>query len=161
MEKLIEKIDEYNIFNFILPGIIFTYLLKNYVRINIFQENIIEKIFIYYFIGSIISRFGSIIMEKILRKCKFVKYASYEDYLKAIEKDKGISKLITFNNMYRTFFSGCMLLIILKIAKELFKFWNVSMEISYTILIISIMILYMLSYRKHTKYLKNRIEINK
>ena len=67
MEKLIEKIDEYNIFNFILPGIIFTYLLKNYVGINIFQENIIEKIFIYYFIGSIISRFGSIIMEKLLR----------------------------------------------------------------------------------------------
>ena len=29
MEKLIEKIDEYNIFNFILPGIIFTYLLRD------------------------------------------------------------------------------------------------------------------------------------
>lgn len=161
MEKLIEKTDEYNIFNFILPGIIFTYLLKNYVGIDIFQENIIEMIFIYYFIGSIISRFGSIIIEKILIKCKFIKHASYEDYLKANERDKGISKLITFNNMYRTICSGCMLLIILKIAKELFNLWNVSIEISHTILIISTMILYMLSYRKHTKYIKKRIEINK
>lgn len=45
MEKLIEKIDEYNIFNFILPGLIFTYLLKYYVGIDIFQENLIEMIF--------------------------------------------------------------------------------------------------------------------
>lgn len=161
MEKLIEKIDEYNIFNFILPGIVFTYLLKYYVGIDIFQENIVEMIFIYYFIGSIISRIGSVIIEKILVKCKVIKYASYEDYLKAIEKDKEISKLITFNNMYRTICSGCMLLIILKIAKELFNLWNVSTEVSYIILIISIMILYMFSYRKHTKYIKTRIEINK
>ena len=136
-------------------------MLKNYVGINIFQENIIEMIFIYYFIGSIISRFGSIIIEKLLIKCKFIKYASYEDYLKAIEKDKGIRKLITFNNMYKTVSSGCILLIILKIAKELLNLWNVSMEISYIILIISIMLLYMFSYRKNTKYIKTRIEINK
>lgn len=118
-------------------------------------------IFIYYFIGSIISRFGSIVIEKILIKCKFIKYASYEDYLKATERDKGISKLISFNNMYRTICSGCVLLIIFKIAKELFNLWNVSTEVSYITLTISIMTLYMFSYRKHTKYIKTRIEINK
>lgn len=161
MEKLIEKIDDYNIFNFILPGIIFTYLLKNYVGIDIFQKNILEMIFIYYFIGTIISRFGSLIIEKILIKCKFIKYVSYADYLKAVEKDKRIIQLISFNNMYRTICSGCVLLIIFKIAKELLNLWNVSTEVSYIILIILVMVLYLFSYRKNTKYIKTRIEINK
>lgn len=161
MEKLIEKIDEYNIFNFILPGLIFTYLLKYYVGIDIFQENLIEMIFIYYFTGSIISRIGSIIIEKILIKCKFIKYAPYEDYIKANEKDKKISQLLTVNNMYRTICSGFILLIILRIIKELFNKWNLSMGILNTILMITIMLLYLFSYRKQTKYIEKRIEIDK
>ena len=161
MEKLIEKIDEYNIFNFILHGLIFTYLLKYYVGIDIFQENLIEMIFIYYFTGSIISRIGSIIIEKILIKCKFIKYAPYEDYIKANEKDKKISQLLTVNNMYRTICSGFILLIILRIIKELFNKWNLSMGILNTILMITIMLLYLFSYRKQTKYIEKRIEINK
>ena len=161
MEKLIEKIDEYNIFNFILPGLIFTYLLKYYVGIDIFQENLIEMIFIYYFTGSIISRIGSIIIEKILIKCKFIKYAPYEDYIKANEKDKKISQLLIVNNMYITICSGFILLIILRIIKELFNKWNLSMGILNTILIITIMLLYLFSYRKQTKYIEKRIEINK
>lgn len=161
MEKLIEKIDEYNIFNFILPGLIFTYLLKYYVGMDIFQENLIEMIFIYYFIGSIISRIGSIIIEKILIKCKFIKYATYEDYIKANEKDKKISQLLTINNMYRTICSGFILLFILKIVKVLFSKFNISMGILNTILVINIMLLYLFSYRKQTKYIKRRIEINR
>lgn len=161
MEKLIEKIDEYNIFNFILPGVIFTYLLKYYVGIDIFQENVIEMIFIYYFIGSIISRIGSIIIEKILIKFKFIKYASYEDYIKANEKDKKISQLLTINNMYRTICSGFILLLLLKIVKALFSKFNIPMGILNSILIITIMLLYLFSYRKQTKYIKKRIEINK
>ena len=161
MEKLIEKINKYNIFNFILPGLIFTYLLKYYVGIDIFQENLIEMIFIYYFTGSIISRIGSIIIEKILIKCKFIKYAPYEDYIKANEKDKKISQLLTVNNMYRTICSGFILLIILRIIKELFNKWNLSMGILNTILMITIMLLYLFSYRKQTKYIEKRIEINK
>lgn len=161
MEKLIEKVDGYNIFNFILPGVIFTYLLKYYIGIDIFQENIIEMIFIYYFIGSIISRIGSIVIEKILIKCKFIKYALYEDYIKANEKDKKIGQLLTINNMYRTICSGFILLIILRIIKELFNKWNLSMGILNTILIITIMLLYLFSYRKQTKYIEKRIEINK
>ena len=31
MDKFIEKLEEYKIFNYLLPGIIFTYLLKYYV----------------------------------------------------------------------------------------------------------------------------------
>ena len=60
MEKIVEKIEDYNLFNYLLPGIIFSYALKYYLGIDVFQTNAIEMIFIYYFIGSVISRIGSV-----------------------------------------------------------------------------------------------------
>lgn len=161
MEKFLEKLDEYNIFNYLLPGIVFVYMLKYYVGIDIIEERIVEMFFIYYFIGSIINRVGSIIIEDILIKCKFIKYAPYEDYIKANEKDKKISQLLTVNNMYRTICSSFLLLIIIKIIKELFNRWNIPIYIVKTILIIGIIMLYLFSYKKQTKYIEKRIEINK
>ena len=101
MDKFIEKLEEYKIFNYLLPGIIFTYLLKYYVGIDIFQSNVIEMAFIFYFIGSVISRFGSVVIEEILKKIKFIKYSNYNDYINAVKKDDFIKKLLISNNTYR------------------------------------------------------------
>ena len=46
MEKIVEKIEDYNLFNYLLPGIIFSYALKYYLGIDVFQTNAIEMIFI-------------------------------------------------------------------------------------------------------------------
>lgn len=157
MGKFIEKLDEYNIFNYLLPGVIFTYLLKYYVEIDIFQENIIEMLFIYYFVGSIISRIGSIIVEPILIKCKFIQYASYEAYNKACEEDKKISQFLVANNMYRTFFSGGIVLLVVKIFKEMIEKFNLSIGCINTILIILVMVLYLFSYRKQTSFIFKKV----
>ncbi len=158
MEKFLEKIDEYNIFNYLLPGVIFTYLLKYYIGIDIFQENIVEMIFIYYFIGSIISRVGSIILESILIKIKFIYYTPNADYIKSSKKDKKINRLLTVNNVYRSFCAGSILLLILKIVKELILKYNIPQYIISTILIMMIALLYLFSYRKQTKYIVQRIK---
>lgn len=161
MEKFIEKLDEYNIFNYLLPGVIFTYLLKYYIGIDIFQENIIEMLLIYYFIGSIISRIGSIILEPILIKCKFIQYASYEDYNKACEKDKKINQLLVVNNMYRTICTGAIVLLVLKILKEIIEKFRISINLTNTILIVLGMLLYLFSYKKQTKFIFQRVNNKK
>lgn len=158
MEKFIEKLDEYNIFNYLLPGVIFTYLIKYYVGIDIFQENIIEMLFIYYFVGSIISRIGSIIVEPILIKCKFIQYAPYEAYNKACEKDKKISQFLVANNMYRTICAGTMLLLLIKGFKELIEILGISISLINIFLIILVMLLYLFSYRKQTKIILERVD---
>lgn len=158
MEKFLEKMDEYNIFNYLLPGVIFTYLLKYYVGIDVFQHSIIEMIFIYYFIGSIINRIGSIILEKILIKFRFIHYAPYSDYIKASERDKKINKLLTGNNLYRSICLGSILLLVLKIAKEFVTKYNIPQYITSTILIIIVGLLYLFSYKKQTKYIADRVE---
>ena len=157
MEKFIDKLDEYNIFNYLFPGVIFTYLLKYYVGIDIFQENIIEMLFIYYFMGSIISRIGSIIVEPILIKCKFIQYAPYETYNKVCKDDKKISQFLVANNMYRTICSGASLLLFIKLFKEIIVMINISVNLTNTVLIILIMVLYLFAYKKQTKIIFERV----
>lgn len=158
MDKFIEKLEEYKIFNYLLPGIIFTYLLKYYVGIDIFQSNVIEMAFIFYFIGSVISRFGSVVIEEILKKIKFIKYSNYNDYINAVKKDDFIKKLLISNNTYRTLCAGFLLILIIKGVKELVNYFNLQMGIIYTIVIIFGFILYLLSFKKQTGIIVKRVD---
>ena len=158
MDKFIEKLEEYKIFNYLLPGIIFTYLLKYYVGIDIFQSNVIEMAFIFYFIGSVISRFGSVVIEEILKKIKFIKYSNYNDYINAVKKDDFIKKLLISNNTYRTLCAGFLLILIIKGVKELVNYFNLQTDIIYTIVIIFGFILYLLSFKKQTGIIVKRVD---
>lgn len=154
MEVLLNKIEEYNIFNYLLPGVIFTCLLKWYIGIEICYDNAIVMIFIYYFIGLIISRIGSIIIEPFLLWNGFIKYAAYNDYLKATKKDKKIEQLLIVNNMYRTFCSMFIILLLL-------KFVIVKFKINYHMLILLGIVLYLYSYKKQTQFIFKRVENTK
>lgn len=158
MDKFIEKLEEYKIFNYLLPGIIFTYLLKYYVEIDIFQSNVIEMAFIFYFIGSVISRFGSVVIEEILKKIKFIKYSNYNDYINAVKKDDFIKKLLISNNTYRTLCAGFLLILIIKGVKALVNYFNLPTGIIYTIVIIFGFILYLLSFKKQTGIIVKRVD---
>ena len=158
MEKFIEKLEEYKIFNYLLPGIIFTYLLKYYVGIDIFQSNAIEMVFIFYFFWSIISRFGSVVIEEILKKIKFIKYSNYNDYINAVKKDDFIKRLLISNNTYRTMCAVFLLILFLKGVKELIKFFNLQTGIIYTIIIICGFILYLVSFKKQTSFIVKRVD---
>ena len=61
MDSLLNLLNEYELFNNIFPGIIFFYFssLQNYIP-NFDKIDIYEKLFLYYFIGLIISRIGSL-----------------------------------------------------------------------------------------------------
>ena len=87
MPEFLDKISSYNIFNSLLPGIIFSYLVSIFTSIDIIQDDLVVGIFFYYFVGLIISRLGSILVEPLFKKLKLIKYADYSDYLQAKAKD--------------------------------------------------------------------------
>ena len=53
MEKIIEKMDSYNIFNYLLPGAIFDYMFEILFHMKLVQGNIVKNLFVYYFLGMI------------------------------------------------------------------------------------------------------------
>ena len=160
MKELLEKIASYNLFNYLLPGVLFA-LLANWITNYKFPlDNVIIGGFLCYFLGLIISRIGSLIVEPILKKTSFVKFADYKDYISASAKDPLIITLSEANNMYRTFISLFLTLILLKayeVAESRFSFLK---NVSPYILIILFLILFLWSYRKQTKYIKCRVKAN-
>lgn len=161
MKELLDKLSSYNIFNYLLPGVLFTVILKALTEYDFTQENILIGAFVYYFIGLIVSRIGSLVIEPILKKIKFLKFSKYSDFITASKKDIKIEVLSEVNNMYRTICSLLLLTFILK----LFEWFCTNVEFlkDYdTFILIALLLgLFLFSYRKQTDYVRKRVDNNK
>lgn len=159
MKEIIDKISSYNLFNYLFPGIIFVIILREITNYDLVQENNILGAFLYYFIGLVISRFGSLIIGEILqsKKLKFIKFADYSEFIFASDKDKKIELFSEINNMYRTLISLFCLLLFSKIYQEISNWLNISENLSYILLIINLIILFVFSYKKQTSFITKRV----
>lgn len=160
LKKIVEKISSYDIFNNLYPGILFSYVLKLMFNINLLLGNWIENLIALYFIGMILSRIGSIVVEPLLKKFKIIQYMPYPDYVTASKIDPFIIKLSEVNNIYRTLLSTFLCVTICKvciIGYNKITFFQENTDWLLLILLILIILLFTLSYRKQTSYVKKRI----
>ena len=103
MNELLGKITSYNLFNYLLPGVLFVVILDKFTSFSFIQENIVIGAFVYYFAGLIISRFGSLILEPVLKKLSFIRFAEHQDFVSSSKQDPKVETLLEASNMYRTF----------------------------------------------------------
>lgn len=160
MKEIIDKISSYNLFNYLLPGIIFVILLKQVTSFNLVLEKDFLGAFLYYFIGLVISRIGSLILEPIYKYIKLVRFSDYKDYLEATKNDEKIELFSEINNTYRTLASlfFCLLICILydRFIFNLLSKYNIDIYVT----TIGLLILFVFSYKKQTGYINKRIEKN-
>jgi hypothetical protein len=158
MADLLDKLSSYNLFNYLLPGIIFAVLVSNFTRYSLIQKDIIVGLFLYYFIGLAISRFGSLIIEPFLLRMSFIQFAPYKDYLEASEKDKDLKLCSEINNTYRTFCSLFSLLLLMKFYDWIQSIYPVLKQWDEIVLVILMLVFFLFSYRKQTSYVRKRVE---
>lgn len=158
MKDFFDKISSYNIFNYLLPGVLTTLLLGNLTQINIVQNDLISGAFIYYFIGLIVSRVGSLFVEPVLKKFRFVKFAEYREYVQASKVDQKIEVLSEVNNMYRTFISMFICVFIIKAYEFFSKYFSLPERTGIWILSITLLLLFLMSYKKQSDYIKSRCQ---
>jgi len=161
MKDLLEKLTSYNIFNYLFPGIVFVVILKGITSYSLLQENLVIGVFVYYFIGLVISRFGSVVIEPLLRKLSFLKFADYKEFVDTSKKDEKVELLSEVNNMYRTLCAMFILLIILKFYDWMGTKAPIIKDWSNWIVIILLLFIFLFSYRKQTQYITRRIKANK
>ena len=119
------------------------------------------KLFVYYFIGSVISRVGSLFIEPLLKRTKFVTFAPYSDFVAAAKEDPKIEILSEQNNMYRTI---CAMLLLFGAVIAIDKFGKQCIwleEWSGYLMLTALFTLYLFSYRKQCNYITNRVEVKK
>lgn len=161
MKELLDKLSSYNIFNYLLPGILFAVIITKTTEFTLIQSDIISGVFVYYFIGLVISRVGSLIIEPILKKINFVKFADYKDFVQVSAEDQKLEVLSESNNMYRTLISTFFLIVLIKLYFILAKSWTFLSDWGVWILIALLIVMFLFSYKKQTKYIASRINSQK
>lgn len=160
MKDLLDKLSSYNIFNYLFPGVVFVVLASKLTSYNFIQQDILVGAFLYYFIGLVISRIGSIFIEPVLKFIKFLKFADYKGFVKASKADTRIDTLSEVNNMYRTICSLFLILIAIKGFEWLSTKWLFLAERKIETLTVFLLLLFLFSYRKQTNYITKRIDAN-
>lgn len=179
MEKLLEKISEYEVLNNFFPGLLFCYLLNRFTPFSISAGNEFVNIFIYYFVGMIIGRFGSLILEPILyhgdqpsdddfekimvgeeyrpKQKPFALKTPWKYYYEASKEDTTIQTLNSKKNMYRSIASLFFCFFLVKLYSiTLYQQYPELNEKLLWIGALALMVFFIFSIRKQTDYIMKR-----
>ena len=158
LASLFGKISNYNILNNLIPGAILCVVFKYLVGYDFMNVGTLELVVIFYFAGMINSRVGSLILEPILKKIKWVTFRDHHSFVEAEQKDKKINSLVEVNNMYRSIISVAVMALLVKLyyvcVEQHWDFGNVSEWV----LLVAILVLFAFAYKKQTKYIVSRID---
>lgn len=150
MTELFKTISNYHFFNYLLPGAIGTYYFQQMYNYSLEKSNIIILCCIYYLVGLLISRVGSLVISPIL-KC-WLDFQPYDKYLCASKRDQAIAGMSTIANMYRT-------LIALVLIISIFELIHNGVTYPLFVLFILGFILLVASYIKQTRLIVKRVRI--
>ncbi|MDO4778899.1 MAG: hypothetical protein Q4A42_05030 [Tissierellia bacterium] len=172
--KITEKFSQYEIFNNFFPGIVFCYFVGATTKFSFIMKEVWENILLYYFVGVIVNRIGSVVVENLLKSIKvknkklnikepFLKFASYDDYIEASENNTFIKTLNQYNNFYRNIITIFILVILIKIYDlwiyNIINKWGMLGRNILFILICSVItIILIFGYRKQSDYIKRMVE---
>ena len=155
MDGILEKISSYNIFNNLFPGAVFIYLLEKSFGFPFSGSDMVKTVILYYFVGMVISRIGSLLLEPMLKKVKIIKFRSYYDYIAASASDKKIELLQEIANTYRTLLTMSILylssIFIMQIITG--KVFFISKIVS-----VSFLVIFLSSYIKQVNFVVKRID---
>jgi hypothetical protein len=160
MKELLDKLTSYNLFNYLLPGVLFVILAQRLTKYTFTQSDLIIEAFTCYFIGMVISRLGSLFIEPILKWCKFVRFADYKDFVGASKADPKIEILSEANNSYRTLSALFVTLLILKAYEQTEQLFPWISAYRMVALLLLLLLMFLFAYRKQTAYIVKRIEAN-
>jgi hypothetical protein len=160
MLDLLNKISSYNLFNYLLPGVLFAVMASKLTHYSFLGYEVVVAAFLYYFIGLVVSRFGSLIVEPVLKSVGLVKFADYASFIAASKKDPKVELLSEVNNTYRTLCSLFVLLLLLKLYERLSVRWLLLERFHVIILALLLFVTFVFAYRKQTEFVKKRIKAN-
>jgi hypothetical protein len=165
IDKILERISAYEFLNNIIPGIIYAVLTEKLTPFQLQTNNVWIDLVLCYFVGLIIGRVGSLVVERFLKWRKKLNFASHSEYVEAEQKDQFVREMSMINNMYRTYTSLALCTAItvgFSFIWPLIKgrYWSRSILI--VVACIILIVIFSKSYIKQTNYVVSRVKtINK
>ncbi|XKT74201.1 MAG: hypothetical protein ACJKTH_02515 [Patescibacteria group bacterium UBA2163] len=160
MDTLLKQLTSYNLFNYLLPGVLFAVFMEFFTPYSFADLHPIITALIYYFTGMVISRIGSLIVEPFLKWIKFVKFADHKDFVIASLKNSKIEVLSEANNTYRTLTALFLVMLLIKLYESLASVFSV-LSNGTVLPLLLLFGVFLFSYRKQTEYITSTIEATK
>ena len=157
MNELLNKLSSYNIFNYLLPGAVFSVVAER-LSLLASPEELVTRLIWYYFVGMVISRVGSVVVEPALKWAHFVTYSDYGKYLLACDKDRKLDVMVEVSNTYRTLATVFLSIIACIVYKSRFAKSGVSDVWQERIAIVLLLALFLLSFRKQVSFIRRRVD---
>ena len=159
MKEIMDRLSSYNIFNYLLPGVLLAVFGSRLTDFALLIENPFAAAFLYYFYGLVVSRIGSLLVEPILKRLGYVSHSEYEQYVSASKSDDHILILSEVSNMYRTLSSLFLCLIVVISCEFLSKSIGLTTWASNGIALAAFGALFAVSYVKQSAYVVSRIAV--
>jgi hypothetical protein len=156
MNEVLNKLSSYNIFNHLFPGAVFC-IVAEYIGIMPSPSDLIKQLLWYYFVGMVISRIGSIILEPILKWLSFVPHGEYSAFLRTIEADQKLEIMVEVLNTYRTLAASFLMLLIGVLLAWGGKRLGIPVEWREHLALFGLLFLFLLSYKKQALYVHKRV----
>jgi len=160
VNDFMKQLSSYNLLNCLLPGVVFVELGAQILELTVPRDNLLVAAFMYYFVGLLVSRAGSLILEPFLKGVGFVVFADHFDFVKASKVDSKIDVLTETNNTYRTMAACVLLLLVLEFWQWFVGQVPVVARAGVPMMSVAVAMLLLFSYRKQTNYIRNRVEAN-
>jgi len=161
MDSFVNKISTYNIFNYLFPGVVFLTLLAKLTTYDLDFGGILQTLLVGYFVGLVISRIGSIILEPIFKLTRIIKRGDYSDFVKASKNDEFVSTLSEIANMYRTLSSMIFCFVFAYGYSILMNKDAYINAIEILIGLVLLFFLFVFALKKQSDYVSKRVEISK
>ena len=158
LKLVIDKLSQYNFLTNILPGTVLCIILKYLVGYDLIPDDYYQAGIVFYFVGMVNSRVGSLVIEPILKAISWVKFAPYSEFLRAEKEDAKLTILSQENNVFRSYISLMFISILGYIYKNCSLNLRLSLNNESIVLIVILFVLFLFAYKKQTSFVRKRVE---
>lgn len=158
LKLVIDKLSQYNFLTNILPGTVLCIILKYLVGYDLIPDDYYQAGIVFYFVGMVNSRVGSLVIEPILKAISWVKFAPYSEFLRAEKEDAKLTILSQENNVFRSYISLMFISILGYIYKNCSLNLRLSLNNESLVLIVILFVLFLFAYKKQTSFVRKIVE---
>jgi hypothetical protein len=156
---MFDKLDAYNLVANLVPGAALTYALHFSDFPTPPPDKLGAFLLVAFVAGVTANRLGSLILDPILRRSKFLKPKDYRSFLIREKRDQKLDALVANSGLYRTFFTAGFIYLIALILSQLTA--DVSNQTLLTTFVVGGMAVFLFALRKEDGYIHSRIEADK
>lgn len=157
MEKLLDHISAYELLNNLIPGAVLYSLICRHTGCRLI-DNVLLEMAACYFVGLVAGRFGSLVIEPLFKKFKFIEMRAYGEFIAASKIDPKIETLSGVCNMYRTFAAIFVLYAVWRVLDLMIDSFPTLRPWIHGTGLLLLILLFCFSYRKQANYVARRVE---